>query len=101
MKMLLTVDFPHEPFNALVRDGTAGQVIGRIMESIKPEAAYFTENDGARCGVFVVDVAAPSDVPRLAEPFFLKFQAACRFRILMSPDDLRQAGLEALGKQWA
>ncbi len=101
MKMLLTVEFPLEPFNSLVKDGKAGEVIGRILESIKPETAYFTEQDGKRGGIFVVDVKAPSDVPFFAEPFFLNFQASCKFRILMSPEDLQKAGLEELGKKWA
>lgn len=101
MKMLLTAEFPHEPFNTLVRTGKAGEVIARILETIKPEAAYFTEQDGKRGGIFVIDVQEPSDVPAFAEPFFLNFQADCKFRILMSPDDLQKAGLQALGKQWA
>ncbi len=101
MKMLLTVEIPHEPFNALVRSGKAGEIMGRILETIKPEAAYFTEHDGTRGGVFVIDVQAPSDVPAFAEPFFLNFQANCKFRILMSPEDLKMAGLEELGKKWA
>lgn len=101
MKMLLTVEIPHEPFNSLVRDGSAGEIIGRIVDSIQPEAVYFTEQDGKRCGIFVVDVKNPSDVPAFAEPFFLKFQADCKFRIVMSPDDLQKAGLETLGKKWA
>jgi len=101
MKMLLTVEIPHEPFNSLVRSGKAGEMIGRILEAIKPEMAYFTEQDGTRGAIFVVDVQNPSDVPRFAEPFFLNFQANCKFRILMSPDDLQKAGLEELGKKWA
>ena len=48
----------------------------------------------------VVDLANPSDVPKIAEPFFLKFDAECRIRILMSPADLKNAGLDALGKKW-
>lgn len=100
MKMLLTVEFPLEPFNSLVRSGKAGEVIGRILEAIKPEVAYFTEQDGKRGGIFVVDVPAASDVPFFAEPFFLNFDASCRFRILMSPGDLQDAGLEELGKRW-
>ena len=48
MKMLLTVEIPHEPFNSLVRSGKAGKIIGRILEAIKPEAAYFMEQDGTR-----------------------------------------------------
>lgn len=101
MKMLLTVEFPLEPFNSLVRNGKAGEVIGRILESIKPETAYFTEQDGKRGGIFVIDVKTSSDIPFFAEPFFLNFQASCKFRILMSPQDLQKAGLEELGKKWA
>lgn len=101
MKMLLTVEFPLEPFNSLVRSGKAGETIERILKSIKPETAYFTEQDGKRGGIFVVDVKTPSDVPFFAEPFFLNFQAACKFRILMSPEDLQKAGLDKLGKKWA
>ena len=101
MKMLLTVSIPHEPFNSLVRSGKAGEVIGRILETIKPEAVYFTEEHGRRTGIFVVNVQNPSEVPGLAEPFFLNFQADCRFRIVMSPEDLQKAGLDELGKKWA
>lgn len=101
MKMLMTVEFPLEPFNSLVRSGKVGEIIGHILETIKPETAYFTEQDGKRGGLFIVDVKNPSDVPFFAEPFFLKFQASCKFRILMSPADLQIAGLEDLGKQWA
>lgn len=101
MKMLLTVEFPHEPFNSLVRSGKVGEIIGRILEAIKPEAVFFTEQEGMRCGVFVINVENPSEVPAFAEPFFLNFQANCKFRIVMSPEDLQKAGLEALGKRWA
>lgn len=101
MKMLLTVEFPLEPFNSLIRSGKAGEVIGRVLEAIKPETAYFTEQDGNRGGIFVIDVQTPSDVPAFSEPFFLNFQANCKFRILMSPNDLQKAGLEELGRTWA
>jgi hypothetical protein len=100
MKMLLTVEFPLEPFNTFVRDGTIGPKIDRVLEFIKPESAYFTEQDGARGGIFLVDVGSASDVPKFAEPFFLVFQASCKFRIAMSAQDLQMAGLDALGKQW-
>jgi hypothetical protein len=101
MKMLLTVEFPHEPFNSLVRSGKVGEVIGRILESIKPETAYFTEQNGKRGGIFVINVKTPSDVPLFAEPFFLNFQATCKFRVLMSPEELQTAGLDDLGKKWS
>lgn len=101
MKMLLSVDFPPEPFNALARSGAVGDALGSILEAMKPEVAYFTEQDGRRGGIFVVDLQKPSDVAVFAEPFFLKFQANCKFRVLMSPRDLQSAGLDDLGKRWA
>ncbi len=101
MRMLMHVQFPLEPFNAAVRDGTVGQKIKRILEAIKPEAAYFSEYNGRRGGILVVSVKDPSDVPMLAEPWFLTFNAEVKFRIAMTPEDLARANLEALGKQWA
>jgi hypothetical protein len=101
MKMLLQVKFPHEPFNAAVKDGSVGKKMQRILEDIKPEAAYFTEMDGTRGAILIVDLKDPSKVPALAEPFFLQFNADCSFRIVMTPDVLAKAGLEAIGKKWA
>jgi hypothetical protein len=101
MRMLMQAKFPIEPFNALVRKGTAGATIQKIMEAIKPEAAYFTEFDGKRGCVLIVDVADPSKVPALAEPFFLALNAEVTFHIVMSPDDLGRAGLDAIGKKWS
>ena len=101
MKMLLNISVPHEPFNTLVKKGTAGELLGKILEDIKPEATYFTEYDGKRSAILVIDVARSSDIPKFSEPFFLNFNADCKFQILMSPADLKNAGLEQLGKKWS
>lgn len=100
MRMLLNVTFPHEPFNTAVRNGTAGKTITKILEAIKPEAVYFTEQDGHRGATLVVNLEKASQVPALAEPWFLHFNADCKFRIAMTADDLQRAGLEELGKKW-
>ena len=100
MRMLLNVRFPAEPFNALVRSGEAGKLLQSIVEELKPEAVYFTEDRGQRAALLVVDLPNPSDVPKIAEPFFLNFNADCRLRVVMSPEDLKTAGLDALGKKW-
>ena len=101
MRMLLIASIPHEKFNEAVRKGTAGQTMNRILEDAKPEAAYFTEVDGKRTAILVIDVKEPSRVPSFAEPWFLQFDADCQFHIVMSGEDLKNAGLEALGKKWA
>ena len=101
MRMLINVILPHEPFNSAVRDGTVGATIRRILDDIKPEAVYFTEQNGHRGATLIVNVERASQIPALAEPWFLHFNADCQFRIAMTPEDLQQAGLEELGKKWA
>jgi hypothetical protein len=100
MRMMLQVEFPLEPFNTTVRNGTAGQIMKKILDDLKPEAAYFGERDGKRGGILIVDVGKPSDVPRIAEPWFLNFNAEVKFRVVMTPQDLAESNLEALGKKW-
>ena len=97
MRMLLNVILPHEPFNAAVRKGTVGDTIAKILEAAKPEAVYFTEQDGHRSALLIVNVENPSQVPALAEPWFLHFSADVQFRIVMTPDDLKRANLAELG----
>jgi hypothetical protein len=98
--MIMLVQFPIEPFNTAVRNGTIGETMHRILEATKPETAYFTERGGHRGGIFVVNLDSPSDVARLAEPWFLSFNATVEFRIAMTAEDLGRADLGALGKKW-
>jgi hypothetical protein len=100
MKMLMIVECPHEPFNTLVRKGTAGELIGKILSGIKPEASYFTELHGRRTAVLVVNLENASQIPALAEPWFLNFNADCRIHPVMTAEDLQRAGLPDLGKKW-
>lgn len=100
MRIAMQVTFPTETFNEMVRDGEAGPALGRILEDLKPEACYFTEQAGERGAFVVVDCSGPSDIPRLAEPWFMTFDALVEFRVCMTPDDLEGAGLDALGKKW-
>jgi hypothetical protein len=73
----------------------------RILDEQKPEAAYFTEFDGFRSGLLIINLEDASKIPAFAEPWFLTFDANCQFRIVMTPEDLAKAGLEELGKKWA
>jgi hypothetical protein len=67
---------------------------------LRPEAAYFTEEHGRRTALLVVNIDDASKLPALAEPFFLSFSADCRFRIVMSPEDLAKSGLDDIGDKW-
>jgi hypothetical protein len=45
MRILMTADLPIDPFNQLLRNGTEREVIMKVLEDIKPEAVYFSENN--------------------------------------------------------
>ena len=101
MRMMMSVSLPVEPFNAAVRDGSVGAKMKKIMDALKPEAAYFmADRQGNRCGILIVDLPDPSKIPSLAEPWFLLFNASIEIQPVMLPQDLAASGLEALGKTW-
>ncbi len=101
MRMLVQVRFPHKEFNAAVKDGSVGEKIRRILEETKPESIHFTEYNGQRGAIMIIDIADPSRIPSISEPWFLSFNADLEFHVAMTPEDLGRAGLEALGKKWA
>ena len=101
MRMLMNITIPHEPFNTAVKDGTAGAKLKKILDAIKPEAAYFTEQNGKRGAVLIVNLPADSKVPALAEPWFLIFEADVEIRIAMTADDLKHSGIDGMGKKWS
>lgn len=101
MRMLVHVKIPHQEFNAALKAGSVEKIINSVLEETKPEAVYFTEYEGRRGAIMIVDVPTPSNVPSIAEPWFLAFNADVSFHIVMTPDDLGRAGLGELAKKWA
>jgi len=97
----MQVKFPIEPFNTYVKDGSAGAKMQKILADLKPEAAYFTEFEGHRGGMIIVNMDNTSQIPALAEPWFLTFHASVELKLAMTPEDLARAGLDGLGKKWA
>ncbi len=98
MRMLLRVSFPVEAGNAAAKAGTLGSTVDQILADLKPEAAYFFADDnGQRSGSIVFDMKDSSQIPAIAEPWFLAFNAKVSFRPVMSPQDLAKAG-PAIGK---
>ena len=100
MRFVLHVSFPPEKFNQAVLDGSAGRKLQKILEELKPEAAYFTADDGHRGGFIVVNMTDTSEMPSFAEPFFLNFNATVKFLPAMVPQDLQKADLDKIGSKW-
>jgi hypothetical protein len=92
MRVLLKVNIPTEAGNAAIKSGAIPGKLKQILDELKPEAAYFAEDQGERTGYIFLDMAEPSDLPRIAEPFFQAFNARVTLRPAMTVDDLAKAG---------
>jgi hypothetical protein len=93
MRMLLRVSIPVETGNAAAKAGTLGSTVERILADLKPEAAYFfADDDGQRSASILFDMKDTSQIPGVAEPWFLAFNASVSLRPIMNPQDLTKAG---------
>ncbi len=92
MRMMMIVNIPVDTGNAAVRNGSLPQKIQQILADLKPEAAYFAEQDGKRTGYIFFHMEKSSELPAIAEPWFLAFNATLTVRPAMTPQDLQEAG---------
>ena len=70
----------------------ARATIQSILADLKPEAIYFTDNNGQSSGFIFLDMQDASQIPAIAEPWFLAFNASVEIHPVMIPDDLAKAG---------
>src|SRR5262245_60048141 len=91
MRFLLKVVIPVDTGNAAAKAGKLGSIIGSILEDLKPEAAYFTDSDGQRCGMMFLNMDDASQIPAICEPWFQAFNASIEIHPVMIPADLAKA----------
>ena len=103
MRFLLKVNIPVESGNKAAKAGALGSTIQSILAYLKPEAVYFTDSDGQRAAYIFLDMQDASQIPAIAEPWFLAFNASIEIHPVMIPDDLAKAGgaIENAGKKYA
>jgi hypothetical protein len=103
MRFLVKVNIPVDAGNAAAKAGKLGTTIQSILADLKPEAAYFTDDHGQRTGFLFLEMRDASQIPAIAEPWFLAFNASIEIHPVMVPDDLAKAGsaIEAAVKKYS
>src|SRR5690349_8559495 len=103
MRFFVKVNMQVEAGNELARAGKLGATIQSILEEQKPEAAYFLDESGQRTAFLFLDMQDASQIPAIAEPWFLAFNASIEIHPVMVPEDLARASgaIEAAVKKYS
>ncbi|MFD0070469.1 DUF3303 family protein [Streptomyces sp. NPDC059944] len=96
MRVMLRATMDTDKANELISSGKLAELMQETMEHLKPEATYFTTIDGNRACFMVFDMQDTSQIPLIAEPFFMKLGARLELAPVMNAEDL-QKGLSQLG----
>ena len=96
MRMMLHVVMPVETANAGIRSGQFVPFVQKVLADLKPEAAYFTETEGTRSAYIFFDMKDSSQLPAIAEPWFLAMGATLTVKPAMTPQDLGGAAGAAI-----
>lgn len=87
MRMLMRTYIEARDGSEALKSGAMQKAIMGFMEAYKPEAAYYTAENGIRGGIYVFDMNDSSLMPHVSEPFF---SLGCRVVLVpcMSHQDL-------------
>jgi len=102
MRFLVKIKIPTASGDRAISDHHFGPKMHDVLQDIGAEAAYFTTVDGHRGGYIIVDMKDASQMPSIAEPFFLWFNATVEILPVMLPEDLQKAGpsIAAAVEKW-
>jgi hypothetical protein len=92
MRVFLKASMTVDTGNQAIRSGKLPETIQAILDEQKPEAAYFIAEGGTRTALLFLDIQDASQLPALAEPWFLAFNAAVEVTPAMTVADLAKAG---------
>lgn len=103
MRVFLKASFPVDAGNRAIADGSIVRTIQSILEDLKPEASYFLDDGGQRTAYIFCDMKDASQIPALAEPWFLALNAKVEIHPAMNAADLAKAApeIEKVVKKYA
>jgi|SRR5687768_5131200 hypothetical protein len=91
MRVIVRAMIPTTTGNKVVKDPNFLKNLEDYIQKFNCEASYFTEVNGNRTMVFVLDLTSPDMIPAIAEPLFQQFDANVELHPAMNLDDLKKA----------
>ena len=91
MRVLVRAMIPTSAGNKMVKDPNFLKNLEDYIRRFNCEASYFTEVNGNRTMVLVLDLASPDMIPAIAEPLFQGYEANVEIHPAMNLDDLKKA----------
>jgi hypothetical protein len=91
MRVLVRAMIPTTAGNKMVKDPNFLKNIEDYIKKFSCEASYFTEVNGNRTMVFILDLPSSDMIPAIAEPLFQGFDANVEIHPAMNLDDLKKA----------
>ncbi|MCJ1677188.1 hypothetical protein MTF65_07505 [Streptomyces sp. APSN-46.1] len=95
MRVMLRAHLDTAATNEGIKTGALPQSIKKLMDKVKPEAAYFGLHEGVRSCWIVFDLQDSAQMPPLMEDLFLQFNAELEVGPVMNAEDLTR-GLAAM-----
>lgn len=89
MLFMFKISMPVESGNAQAKKGF--DALQRILAEQKPEAVYFATDAGKRTAFMFKSMTDMSQLPAIAEPWFLALNASMEIAPVMTPEDLMKA----------
>ncbi|MFI6145821.1 DUF3303 family protein [Streptomyces sp. NPDC051109] len=95
MRVMLRAHIHTQAGNEATKAGAMPQAMKKLMDRVKPEAAYFGPSEGVRSCWIVFDMKDSAEMPPLLEGLFGDLNAEIEISPVMNADDLAK-GLSQL-----
>lgn len=91
MRMMLKIKFPPDSGTRAAIDGSMVKAFQILKEQLKPEAAYFSMEDGMRCAYVFYDAKHLPDFVKIHEPLIQTTGALVYDAPALTWEDMAQA----------
>jgi hypothetical protein len=91
MRMMMRLTMPVEKGNEAIASGAWDQTLDHVIDTLKPEAAYFYLDGGRRSAMFIYEAETAEQMAVINEPIFQTLNASIEQQPVLTAADLGKA----------